>query len=115
MEKQNNNAHWLLTGSSGFVGLAASLGITSEKALYILCLLVMAQLISGICVAVLENTPTRNQKILKLCMHKVMVAFIVAIAYFLNDFIPSQTDVFSNLVIWFYVTEEGLSFLQNMN
>lgn len=107
------------TGKSVFAVLGVIGGVISEKlggfdaSLHLLISMMVADYVTGVLAAVRNGEIDSNIGFIGL-MKKIAVLIVVAVGFELDHAIGIEKAYIRNIIIYFYVSNEGISFLENL-
>ncbi len=114
----------LLRGGAAAGGFLYGLEHSGKASAVLLAVLMIAEHISGIAAAALSGTAAASHESepvaflsrinAKGLWRKAMIIIVVAVAYALDWFINKDNTMFSSAAVWFYISSEGLSVLENL-
>lgn len=110
----------LLRGGAAVAGFFHGMASGSNRSAVLLLVLIVADYLSGIVAAALGRSKKSAHGRLsseagwKGLLRKAMMLMVVAIAYLLDLFVNEGNAMFSTATVWFYISNEGLSLLENL-
>lgn len=104
-----NSIQLVLTGIGGYLGYVLG---GYDGFIYALIAFVVFDYISGVMVAVLEKKLS-SEVGFRGIFKKILIFFIVAIANILDVFLIKNGSVIRTAAIFFYISNEGISILEN--
>ena len=109
MEELMNIIKILFTTIGGFLGYVLGGG---DSFLYALIMFVIVDYITGVMVAIIEKTLSSRIGF-KGIFKKVLIFFMVGIAHVIDINILESSHFLRTAVIFFYISNEGISILEN--
>lgn len=110
----------LLRGGVAISGFLHGLTGGNKGAAVLLAVIMVADYISGLAAAAMGKSPNSPDGGLsaaagaKGLWRKALMLCVVAIAYVLDWFANEGKAMFSTAAVWFYISNEGLSLLENL-
>ncbi len=111
----------LLRGAGLISGLLAGMAAGNNPAILLLLALMVADYLSGLAAAVCRRSNKTERGGLSSragmlgLLRKALMLLVVLIGYALDRYIGDGHAMFQTAVTWFYVSNEGLSLLENLS
>lgn len=110
----------LLKGGAAVAGFFHGLSNSGNQSAVLLVILMAADYVSGVVAAALgKSKKSAHGKLssdagAKGLLRKALILMVVALAYLLDQFVNEGNAMFAAAAIWFYISNEGLSLLENL-
>lgn len=110
----------LLKGGLMAAGFLQGMIAGNNHAVVLLLILMVGDYITGVVAAALRKSPNSKRGGLNSdvgwhgLLKKSMILLVVLLAYVLDEFVGQHNAMFQSAVTWFYISNEGISFLENL-
>lgn len=110
----------LIKGGAAVIGFLHGMTSGDNRAAMLLAAIMVADYISGVVAAGMgkskKSTGGRlsSQAGAKGILRKAMMLMVVVLAYLLDLFANEGNSMFASAAIWFYISNEGLSLIENL-
>ncbi len=110
----------LMKGGMMAAGFLQGLNGDQNQGIFLLMALMVADYISGVASAALHRSPKTQQGGLSSdagwrgLLKKALMLLVVLLSYVLDDFVGQGNAMFQTAVTWFYISNEGISLLENL-
>lgn len=110
----------LLKGGAAVAGFFHGMAGGANRSAFLLVLFMAADYLSGIAAAVMKKSPKTAHGGLsseagwKGLLRKALILLVVCLSYLLDMLVNEGNSMFFTATVWFYIGNEGLSFLENL-
>ena len=110
----------LLKGGAAVAGFFHGMAGGASHSAFLLALLMAADYVSGVAAAALKRSPKTAHGRLsseagwKGILRKALMLVVVCFSYLLDQLVNEGNSMFFTATVWFYIGNEGLSFLENL-
>ncbi len=110
----------LLKGGAAVAGFFHGMTGGANRSAFLLVLFMAADYVSGVVAAAMKKSPKTAHGRLsseagwKGLLHKALILLVVCLSYLLDLLVNEGNSMFFTAVVWFYIGNEGLSFLENL-
>lgn len=110
----------LLKGGAAVVGFFHGMAGGANRSAFLLALLMAADYVSGVVAAAMKKSPKTAHGRLsseagwKGLLRKALILVVVCFSYLLDLLVNEGNSMFFTATVWFYIGNEGLSFLENL-
>lgn len=111
MRTAAEDVQFICTGIGGFIGYFLG---GFDGFLYALFVFVVADYVTGVMAAIIHKELSSGVGFLGIC-RKVLIFCLVGIAHILDDQVIKTGSILRTAVIFFYLSNEGISFIENID